>query len=97
VRIDRDPTTIRRSHEAVLVLARDQSSLSAARTAAERRYGSDRWGMDAGGYVGTPSMVRDRIAQSVEKGISLFVFFTHDRAEPRTLELFAEAVLPEFS
>ena len=96
VTIDRDPSTIRRSHEAVLVLAPDQSSLRAARAAARRRYGGDGWGLDAGGYVGTPSMVSDRIAQLVEKGISLFVFFTHDRADPKTLELFAEAVMPQF-
>jgi F420-dependent oxidoreductase-like protein len=96
VTIGRDPATIRRSHEAVLVLAPDQSSLRSARAAAEGRYGGEGWGLDAGGYVGTPSMVADRIAQLVEKGISLFVFFTHDRADPRTLELFAEAVMPEF-
>jgi F420-dependent oxidoreductase-like protein len=96
-KIDRDPATIRRSHEAVLVLAPDEASLPAARATAERRFGGDGWGMDAGGYVGTPAMVRDRIAQLVEKGISLFVFFTHDRGDPRTLELFAETVMPEFS
>jgi hypothetical protein len=33
----------------------------------------------------------------VDKGITTFVFFTYDRAEPRTLELFAERVMPEFS
>jgi F420-dependent oxidoreductase-like protein len=96
VKIDRDPTTIRRSHEAVLVLAPDESSLRAARATAQRRYGGDGWGLEAGGYIGTPSMVRDRIAGLVDKGISLFVFFTHDRAEPGTLELFAETVMPEF-
>jgi alkanesulfonate monooxygenase SsuD/methylene tetrahydromethanopterin reductase-like flavin-dependent oxidoreductase (luciferase family) len=96
-RIGRDPATIRRSHEAVLVLTPDQSSLQTARAAAERRYGGEGWGMEAGGYVGTPSMVSDRIAQLADKGISLFVFFTHDRADPRTLELFAETVMPEFS
>ncbi|HEV3367470.1 MAG TPA: LLM class flavin-dependent oxidoreductase [Acidimicrobiales bacterium] len=96
-RIGRDPVTIRRSHEAVLVLAPDQSSLRTARAAAERRYGGEGWGLEAGGYVGTPSMVRDRIAQLVDKGISLFVFFTHDRADPRTLELFAETVMSEFN
>jgi hypothetical protein len=42
-------------------------------------------------------MVRDRIAELADKGISLFVFFTHDRADPRTLELFADTVMPEFN
>jgi len=94
-RIGRDPSTIRRSHEAVLVLAPDDASLAVARAKAERRYGGGGWGLEAGGYVGTPSMVADRIAQLVEKGVTLFVFFTHDRADPRTLELFAERVMPE--
>jgi len=95
--IGRDPATIRRSHEAILVLAPDEASLETARAKAERRYGGDGWGVDAGGYVGTPPMVVDRIGELVEKGITTFIFFTHDRAEPRTLELFAERVMPEFS
>jgi len=95
--IGRDPSTIRRSHEAILVLTPDEASLEAARTKAERRYGGEGWGMEAGGYIGTPPMVVDRIGELVEKGITTFVFFTYDRAEPRTLELFAERVMPEFS
>jgi alkanesulfonate monooxygenase SsuD/methylene tetrahydromethanopterin reductase-like flavin-dependent oxidoreductase (luciferase family) len=95
--IGRDPSTIRRSHEAILVLAPDEASLDEARAKAERRYGGDGWGMEAGGYIGTPSMVVERIGELVDKGITTFVFFTHDRAEPRTLELFAERVMPEFS
>ena len=94
--IGRDPTEIRRSHEAVLVLAADEASLAEARAVAERRYGGPGWGMEAGGYIGTPTMVAERIALQIERGISLFVFFTHDRADPRTLELFADQVLPQF-
>jgi alkanesulfonate monooxygenase SsuD/methylene tetrahydromethanopterin reductase-like flavin-dependent oxidoreductase (luciferase family) len=95
--IGRDPGTIRRSHEAVLVLTADEAGLEAARAKAERRYGGPGWGMDAGGYVGTPPMVVERIGELVEQGITTFVFFTYDRAEPRTLELFAEHVMPAFS
>jgi alkanesulfonate monooxygenase SsuD/methylene tetrahydromethanopterin reductase-like flavin-dependent oxidoreductase (luciferase family) len=95
--IGRDPATIRRSHEAVLVLAPDEAALEVARAKAERRYGGDGWGMDAGGYIGTPPMVVDRIGELVDKGITTFVFFTYDRAEPRTLELFAERVMPAFA
>lgn len=94
VRLGRDPTTLRRAHEAVLVLAPDEASLAAARESAERRYGWPGWGLEAGGYVGTPSMILDRMAGAVARGISMFVFFTHDRLHPRTLELFAEQVLP---
>ena len=96
-KIGRDPSTIRRSHEAVLVLAEDDEAVAQARARAERRYPGPTWGLDAGGYVGTPEAVIDRIAESVEQGITFFIFFTHDRADPRTLELFAERVLPAFS
>ena len=96
-RIGRDPATIRRAQEAVLVIAPDEASLEEARAKAERRYGGPGWGMEAGGYVGTPSMIVDRIKEMAAKGISLFVFFTFDRAHPRTLELFAERVMPELS
>ena len=93
-RIGRDPATIRRSHEAVLVLAPDDASLPEARASAERRYGTPGWGLDAGGYVGTPPMVAERIAAAAERGVTSFVFFTHDRGDPRTLELLGERVLP---
>ncbi len=95
--IGRDPGTIRRSLESILVLAPDQASLEVARAKAQRRFGAEGWGMEAGGFVGTPSMVVDRIGQMIDKGITTFVFFTHDRAEPRTLELFGDQVIPAFT
>jgi alkanesulfonate monooxygenase SsuD/methylene tetrahydromethanopterin reductase-like flavin-dependent oxidoreductase (luciferase family) len=96
-KIGRDPTEIRRSHEAVLVLGEDDDAVAEGRARAERRYPGPSWGLDAGGYVGTPSAVIDRIAAAAERGITFFIFFTHDRADPRSLELFAEKVLPAFS
>ncbi len=93
-RIGRDPATIGRSHEAVLVLAADDAALAEARAVAERRFGGPAWGLADGGYMGTPSMVADRIAERVAEGVRTFVFFTHDRADPRTIELLAERVLP---
>jgi F420-dependent oxidoreductase-like protein len=94
--IGRDPGDIRRSHEAVLVLAPDDPSLATARSSATRRYGGEGWGLEAGGYVGTPPMVVERIAHMVERGVSQFIFFTHDRSDPTTLRLFAEEVMPAF-
>lgn len=94
--IGRDPATIRRSHEAVLVLAPDESALENAKSVARRRYGSSGWGLEAGGYLGTPPMVTEHIGRMVERGVSQFVFLTHDRAGPDTLRLFAEEVLPSF-
>jgi alkanesulfonate monooxygenase SsuD/methylene tetrahydromethanopterin reductase-like flavin-dependent oxidoreductase (luciferase family) len=96
-RIGRDPGTIRRSHEAVLVLVPDESMLDEARERALHRYPGPGWGVVEGGYVGTPSMVVDRMGAACDKGISTFIFFAHDRAEPETLELLAEEVMPAFA
>jgi alkanesulfonate monooxygenase SsuD/methylene tetrahydromethanopterin reductase-like flavin-dependent oxidoreductase (luciferase family) len=96
-KIGRDPAAIRRSHQAVLVLAADDQALAEAREKAARRYRGATWGLDAGGYIGTPEMLVERIARSVDQGITFFVFFTHDRADTRTLELFAERVMPAFA
>ena len=95
-KLDRDPSTLRRSHEAVLVLAPDQSSLREALQRAERRYAGRGFGLAEGGYIGTPNAVIDRIGMARDKGISAFIFITHDRAHPRTLELIAEHVIPAF-
>jgi alkanesulfonate monooxygenase SsuD/methylene tetrahydromethanopterin reductase-like flavin-dependent oxidoreductase (luciferase family) len=96
-RIGRDASSIRMSTEAVLALAPDEASLSDARALAERRFGGSGFGLEAGGYIGTPEMIVDRIRENVEKGITLFIFFTHDRGSRQTLELFAERVMPAFA
>jgi alkanesulfonate monooxygenase SsuD/methylene tetrahydromethanopterin reductase-like flavin-dependent oxidoreductase (luciferase family) len=93
--IGRDPATLRTSHEAVLVIAPDEGSLTEARATADRRYGAPGFGLDDGGYIGTPPVVAAHIAGMVARGVSHFVFLTHDRADPATLELFAERVIPE--
>jgi alkanesulfonate monooxygenase SsuD/methylene tetrahydromethanopterin reductase-like flavin-dependent oxidoreductase (luciferase family) len=95
-RVGRDPSTIRKSHEAVLVIARDDASLAMARAKAERRFGGPTWGLEEGGYIGTPPAIVDRIAERVEQGMTMFVFFTFDRGEGSTLRLFAEEVMPHF-
>jgi alkanesulfonate monooxygenase SsuD/methylene tetrahydromethanopterin reductase-like flavin-dependent oxidoreductase (luciferase family) len=96
-RIGRDPATIRRSHEAVLVLVPDESMLGEARERSLHRYPGPGWGVVEGGYVGTPAMVVDRMAAAIAKGISTFIFFAHDRGERETLELLAEEVMPAFA
>lgn len=92
----RDPATLRRSVEAVLVLGSDEDELAAARAAAERRYHGPGWGVDEGGFVGTPAAVVDRIGEYVEDGTTLFVFFPFDRGGEGTLRLLAEEVMPHF-
>ncbi len=94
-RIGRDPAGLRRSLEAVLAVA-PPSELAEAEALARRRFGSPGYGLDAGGFVGTPEQVTDRIGTLTEAGFSTFVFFTHDRARTETLELLAGEVLSNF-
>lgn len=96
-RAGRDPVTLARSEQAVLVLAPDAAALDEARALAARRYGGPGWAVDAGGYVGTPDTVVRRIAEAETAGVSSCIFLCHDRGTPRTLELFAERVLPAFA
>lgn len=95
-RIGRDPASIRRSVEAVLVIA-PPSELEGALARARRHYGDPGFGLDAAGLAGTPAQVTGRIGELVDAGFSSFVFFTHDRASTPTLELFAEEVMPRFA
>jgi len=92
----RDPETLRRSLEAVLVLAADESGVVEARAKAERRYAGPGWGVEDGGFVGTPAQVVDRIGWYVEHGVTSFVFFPFDRGSEATLRLLAEEVMPHF-
>jgi alkanesulfonate monooxygenase SsuD/methylene tetrahydromethanopterin reductase-like flavin-dependent oxidoreductase (luciferase family) len=96
-RIERDPATVRRSLEAVLVIAPDDASLHDARRKAERRFGAPGFGLEEGGFVGTPPAICDRVADLVERGFTHFVFFTHDRGHEDTLALFAEEVMAKFA
>jgi F420-dependent oxidoreductase-like protein len=96
-RIGRDPSTIRTSLEAVMVLAPDDAALTEMLPKAERRYAGAGWGLHEGGFIGTPPAVVDRIGELVDQGVRSFVFFTYDRAAEPTLRLFAEEVMPQFS
>ena len=95
-RIGRDPATLRRSVEAVLAIA-EPAGVEDALTLARRRFGSPGFGLEAGGFTGTPATVCDRIGEFGELGYSSFVFLTHDRAATESLELFAAEVMPQFA
>lgn len=95
--IGRDATTLRCSLEAVLVLVAERAQVDAARALALRRFAGSGWGVEDGGFVGTPDDVVARIRDAIMRGFSSFVFFTHDRAAPATLRLFAERVRPAFA
>jgi alkanesulfonate monooxygenase SsuD/methylene tetrahydromethanopterin reductase-like flavin-dependent oxidoreductase (luciferase family) len=94
-RIGRDPASIRRSIEAVLVVA-PEDQLDGALARARRHYGWPGYGLEEGGFIGTPERVAGRISELAAKGFTGFVFFTHDRASTPTLELFASEVMPKF-
>ena len=94
-RIGRDPHDIRCSLEAVMVLAADDAGVAEARAKAERRYPGAGWGLEEGGFIGTPTALVDRIGEHVEQGITSFVFFPSDRGKEETLRLFADEVIPQ--
>jgi F420-dependent oxidoreductase-like protein len=94
-KIGRDPATIRRSIESVLVVA-PAAGLDDALALAHRRFGGEGFGLEAGGFMGTPAQITDRVGELMEVGFSSFVFFTHDRAKDATLQLFAEEVMCHF-
>jgi alkanesulfonate monooxygenase SsuD/methylene tetrahydromethanopterin reductase-like flavin-dependent oxidoreductase (luciferase family) len=93
-KIKRDPATLRISEEAVLVLAESAAELPAVLETAKRRYGFKGWGLEAGGYIGTPEQITEHILRRFALGITNFAFFFHDRATPKSLELFATRVIP---
>jgi len=94
VRIGRDPTALRVTEEAVLVLVARKEQVDAARDAALRRFPGPGWGVEAGGWCGTPDAILRRIAERVRLGVSGFVFFLHDRAAAETIRLLATEIVP---
>jgi alkanesulfonate monooxygenase SsuD/methylene tetrahydromethanopterin reductase-like flavin-dependent oxidoreductase (luciferase family) len=90
----RDPETLVRSIEAVLVLAPNDDAVAAAMATALRRFGDIGYQMEAGGYIGTPETVAARIREHMALGFQRFVFFTWDRGKEETLRLLAEEVRP---
>jgi alkanesulfonate monooxygenase SsuD/methylene tetrahydromethanopterin reductase-like flavin-dependent oxidoreductase (luciferase family) len=94
-RVGRDPATLQRSVEAVMVTA-TSDNLTKAIEVGERRYGGPGYGLAEGGFVGSPARIVDRIGELTEVGFTSFIFMTHDRAAPETLEVFAAEVMPAF-
>jgi alkanesulfonate monooxygenase SsuD/methylene tetrahydromethanopterin reductase-like flavin-dependent oxidoreductase (luciferase family) len=93
--IGRDPATLHRSVQAVLVVA-PPDRLDAATEVARRRFGGPGFALDAGGFIGTTSTIVDRVGQLAGAGIGTFIFMTHDRADLDTLSLLAAEVMPAF-
>jgi alkanesulfonate monooxygenase SsuD/methylene tetrahydromethanopterin reductase-like flavin-dependent oxidoreductase (luciferase family) len=92
--LGRDPSTLRVTEEVVLALVERRDQVDAARAQAERRFAGPGWGFAAGGYCGTPDDIVARLRERARLGVDGVVFFFHDRAEPATLTLLAEEVVP---
>ncbi|MFL6240328.1 MAG: LLM class flavin-dependent oxidoreductase [Actinomycetes bacterium] len=95
--VGRDPATIRLSTESVLALARTEAEVAEVTKLAERRFGGDAWGLHASEHIGTPDAVVPRLLEAVDKGVTFFVFFLHDRVSRSTLQLLAEEVVPRLN
>lgn len=91
--VGRDPASIVRtwSHDAYLV--EDEAELDAAPAAL---WGESPAAWREANLVGTPKRVAERIHEYVEHGCRGFVIWCADAPGHRTLELFAEHVIPEF-
>jgi alkanesulfonate monooxygenase SsuD/methylene tetrahydromethanopterin reductase-like flavin-dependent oxidoreductase (luciferase family) len=96
-KIGRDPSTLRLTEESVLVIVPKKSDIPAAMGQAKRRYGGGGWGLEVGGYIGTPEDIIKRVQERSALGLSLFTFFFYDRAAPETMELLAKQVFPAFA
>jgi alkanesulfonate monooxygenase SsuD/methylene tetrahydromethanopterin reductase-like flavin-dependent oxidoreductase (luciferase family) len=96
-KIGRDPATLKLSEQAILVIVKDKAELDAAMPTARRHYGGEGYALDAAGYIGTPDAIIKRIRERAALGVTLFTFFFHDRAQLKTLELFAKEVIPAFA
>jgi alkanesulfonate monooxygenase SsuD/methylene tetrahydromethanopterin reductase-like flavin-dependent oxidoreductase (luciferase family) len=93
-RIGRDPASLRVTEEAVLALVSRADEVEEARALALRRFPGPGWGVEAGGYCGTPDTIARRIEERARLGVRGFVFFLHDRAAPETVRLLAREILP---
>lgn len=92
-RIDRDPASIRRSHQAILAIAENERDLPEVQARARRHYGAEAFAIDEG-YVGTPAMLVDRLTERAEQGIDSVIFMTGAKQAAATMELFAAEVMP---
>jgi hypothetical protein len=81
--------------EAVMALAPDDAALPAVRQLAEKRFGLSAFGLKAGGLVGTPPAILDRLHELVGLGFGQIVLFTHDRGSDETLDLLASDVIAQ--
>ena len=92
-RLGRDPASLRVTEEAVLALVPRADQVEEARALALRRFAGPGWGVEAGGWCGTPDAILRRVEERARLGVTGFVFFLHDRATPETIRLLAREVV----
>jgi alkanesulfonate monooxygenase SsuD/methylene tetrahydromethanopterin reductase-like flavin-dependent oxidoreductase (luciferase family) len=93
-RIGRDPGEVRRSVQGVIACA-THDKIDDALALARRRYGAG-FGLEEGGFLGTPEQVTNRVGELVDRGFTDFEFFVHDRGAPESLDLIAAEVIANF-
>ena len=93
--VGRDIEDITISQQTVCVLVENRKDLPEKLEKAQRRYGFF-GNIEKLGIVGTPEDCVRKITADMEKGISKYTIFFSDVMNPKTIELFAEEVIPEF-
>jgi F420-dependent oxidoreductase-like protein len=83
------------SQQTVCVLVETRKDLPEKLEKAQRRYGFF-GNIEKLGIVGTPEDCVKKISSDIEKGISKYTIFFSDVMNPKTIELFAKEVIPEF-
>ncbi|MEM9177401.1 MAG: TIGR03560 family F420-dependent LLM class oxidoreductase [Myxococcota bacterium] len=94
----RDPATIEKSQQCVVVIGEDDAAGQAGLEKAKKIYGGHMGGaLEEHGIWGAPERVIEGIERHRALGVSFFVieFFGRDTREPA--RLFAETVMPHFS
>lgn len=93
--VGRDINDITISQQTVCVIAENETRLEEKLVKGQRRYGF--FGDVAKfGIVGTPDQCIRKIKDDLKKGIRKYTIFFSDVMKPKTLELFAREVMPEF-
>jgi len=93
--VDRNIEDIRISQQTVCVLVESREDLPEKLEKAQRRYGFF-GNIEKLGIIGTPEDCIEKIRTDIDKGISKYTIFFSDVMNPRTIELFAKEVIPEF-
>jgi len=91
--INRDPSQIEVSEQAIVVLGKDDAKFKQKWGFAKGALGRV-FDLDKTAFRGTPQQVVDQLHKRREQGVTFFTILFGDFHQPETLELFAEKVAP---